>query len=92
MNVEIYDQYATLLNAEGTKFKAGPGSTVIKGENLFLEDAKVLVNQLYQESKTLGSSYEDIIIQLDRGYAELKILFADKTENNRLVRVIYVTE
>lgn len=65
------------------------GSVVVVEENLTEQAAKQKVTELYEVSKTLGSSYTDKIINSDQGYAELKIQF---TNGKRLNRVIYISE
>lgn len=63
------------------------GFSVVKAAGLTESAAIQLVNDLYEEAKTAGTSYTDKIIKLNEGYAELKIEFAD---GKKLNRVIYI--
>ena len=85
--VEIYDQYKEVI-VDGTLVHPSSGFTLVEGEDLTESDAKVLVNSLYENSKTLGSSYYDKLVNIDNGYAELVITFAD---GKKLNRVIYMS-
>jgi len=78
--VKIYDNYTSTLMHQCT------GYTTVHGEGLTQNQAINLVEDLYNESKTLGD-YINKIIKLDEGYAELKI----QLDNTRtLNRVIYM--
>lgn len=61
------------------------GSVSIQGSNLSESDANNLVNTLYEKTKTLGTSYTDKIVDIDSGYAELKVEFADGKKLNRVI-------
>jgi len=80
--VEIYDNYTSTIVTECTGF------TTVQGTNLTDADAKVMVEFLYNEAKSLGP-YVDKIIKLDQGYAELKI---DLPAGKSLNRVIYTVD
>lgn len=85
MKVEIYDQYHNILNEDGTVLHKSESSFSSVGT--FSTTAEVIkkVTELYEQSKALGT-YKDVSVNLNRGYAELIITFADKKE---LQRVIY---
>lgn len=91
--VETYDQYKAIYeNPEdptSTLLHPSSGYTVVNGEDLDESNAIDLVTSLYEESKSLGSSYYDKLVNLAGGYAELVINFAD---GKRLTRVISVVE
>jgi len=70
-----------------TLVHSGVGSTTVIGENLSLEEACDLVTTTYLDSKTLGVSYDDKLLKLNEGYAELMINFND---GKVLTRVIYI--
>lgn len=85
--IEIYDQYSNVYEDDGvTLLHPSSGFTTFIGN---FDDAAALteVESLYNESKALGT-YEDKIVLLDKGYAELVITFDDK---RRLNRVIYTS-
>jgi len=84
--VEIYDQYSEVYDGT-TLVHGGSGFTLVKGTFDNLEDAKSSVENLYNSSKLLGS-YEDKYVNFDRGYAELKINFADGRKLNRVIYII----
>jgi hypothetical protein len=86
MKVYIYDQYSKVLNEDGELLHSSEGSTSTHGEFNNLEDAKNKVNELYEESKALGT-YTDKIVKLGEGYAELVIEFVDKKKLNRVIYI-----
>jgi hypothetical protein len=57
--------------------------------NLNLDEALNTVNSLYLESQKMGINYEDKMIRLEEGYAELIIEFSD---GKILNRVIYIKD
>lgn len=83
--VYFYDQYSRVLDENGTLLHPSSGFTLVKGEQLDDNQANTLVEQLYNDSKTLGT-YTDKLVKLNEGYAELVIEFPDK---RRLTRCIY---
>lgn len=85
--VIIYDQYSNVFAEDGvTLLHASSGNSYIAGEFSSLEEAKASVESFYNNSKLLGN-YEDKSVNLDKGYAELKVDFAD---GKKLNRVIYI--
>lgn len=76
--VEIYDNYTSTLATECT------GIVTVQESNLSETDAIVVVQALYESSKTLGV-YIDKIIKLNEGYAELKINLPDGKFLNRVI-------
>lgn len=88
-SVEIYDQFSNVYDTNGvTLLHVSSGYTIKKGIFNSQQEANELVYDLYEESKLLGT-YEDRIIKLNEGYAELKITFSD---GRKLNRVIYTEE
>jgi len=67
-------------------FYEGIGSTVVKGTELSKEEACNLVTELYLESQSSCEKYDDKIIKLNEGYAELIMFLKD---GRILSRVIY---
>jgi hypothetical protein len=80
--VEIYDNYTSTIMEQCTGFM------VVKGTNLSEQDAKIMVESLYNESKELGN-YTDKLVNLEQSYAELNI---DLPDGRNLNRVIYTVE
>lgn len=72
-----------------TLVHAGSGFTTIEATDLTESEATSVVSNLYDVSKVTGTSYVDKLVQLDKGYAELVINFAD---GKKLNRVIYTVE
>lgn len=72
-----------------TLVHAGSGFTTVEATDLTENEAATVVENLYNIAKATGVSYTDKIIQLDKGYAEVVINFAD---GKRLNRVIYTAE
>jgi len=65
------------------------GTSIIYENNLDNEAAYSFVIALYEDSKNLGISYEDKLIRLEEGYAELTI----KLEDGRVIhRVIFTKD
>lgn len=64
---------------------AGIGTTVVEGTNLTPEQAYNLVTDLYVESQALGQSFDDKLINLNIGYAEMVIYFDDGRILNRVI-------
>jgi len=60
-------------------------SSVIYENNLDLEGAYSFAFSLYEDSKNLGISYEDKLIKLEEGYAELRINLADNKVIHRVI-------
>ena len=87
-NVTVSLMPGQALDSNLTLVHPSSGFTTVKAEDLDPVDAYNFVNTLYQQTKSLGDSYEDKIIKLDEGYAELKVNFADGKVLNR---VIYAT-
>ena len=89
MKVEIYDQYKDVYAADGvTLLHKSEGSTTGHGEFITPAEVTAKVTELYNESKTLGETF-DISVDLSKGYAELIIKFAD---GKTLQRVIYTVQ
>lgn len=79
----------TLDTSRYTLVHSSSASTITKGQNLTKEQAADLVTNLYVESQTLGTRYDDKLLNLNNGYAELVIHFDDGKVLNR---VIYATD
>ena len=87
--VEIYDQYNNVYDVDGTTLlHASSGFTTKIGEYSDSEALNIVENQ-YNTSKALGV-YEDKLIKLDKGYAELVIEFPDKKLLNRVIYTVNV--
>lgn len=87
--VKIYDQYNQKLNEDGTVMHPSSGLEFNACESAIhdIEEAKSIVSNLLEQSKTQSVSFSEILINLENGYAELKITL----ENGRtLNRVIYI--
>lgn len=67
-------------------FFEGLGSTSVKGTGLTKEEAYNLVTELYLESQSSCEKYDDKIIKLNEGYAEILMFLRD---GRILSRVIY---
>jgi len=78
-----------LDNSRYTLTHASSGFTVVKAENLDLNQAVNLVESIYLESQTVGESYEEFKVNLNDGYVELLISFED---GKKLNRVIYIKD
>lgn len=72
-----------------TLVHAGSGFTTVEATNLTETQAFSVVENLYNGSKTMGSSCTNKIVKLEQGYAEVVITFAD---GKRLNRVIYTVD
>lgn len=84
--VEIYDQYKNVYDNDGaTLLHSSSGLTILEAEGLSEAEAFSKVEELYNLSKTIGVSYEDKLIKLESGYAELVITFDDKRVLNRVI-------
>jgi hypothetical protein len=89
-NVIIYDSYARVLDADGTTIlHEANGSEIIVFSNETFENACTKVEELFEESKTLGSSYTEVVSQPELGLVEIKVEFPDK---RKLHRVIYLKD
>lgn len=87
INVVIYDQYSNVYAEDGeTLLHASSGTTFLAGQYNTQEEAVVAVTGFYDQAKNLGT-YEDKLVILEKGYAELKIDFED---GRKLNRVIYI--
>jgi len=64
---------------------SGVGSTTVISEDITMEEACDLVTTVYLESRTLGISYDDKLLKLNEGYAELMINFEDGRILNRVI-------
>jgi len=86
----IYLKHREILDeTRYTLVYPGSGVTEVYESNLDDTSAFSFVNTLYEESKNLGISYEDKLIRLEDGYAELVI----KLEDGRLIhRVIFTKD
>jgi len=84
MKVLVYDQYSAVHDENGKILHLSSGSTNTVSENLSQEEAINKVKEIYEESKKLGS-YLDKLVKLDKGYAEIVIIFADKKKLNRVI-------
>jgi len=90
--VEIYDQYKAIYsdpNDPSTLIHPNQADVTEIGQDLSEQAAFDLVSDLYNSSKTIGESYTDINVNLSRGYAELRINFAN---GKILTRVIYTSD
>lgn len=87
-NVEVSLMPGQTLDSNLTLIHPSSGFTIVKAENLDSVDAINYVNTLYQQTKTLGDTYQDKIIKLDEGYAEIKVFFADGKSLNRVIYTV----
>ena len=89
-NVIIYDSYARVLDTdETTILHEANGSEITVFSNETFENACAKVEELFEESKTLGSSYTEVVSQPELGLVEIKVEFPDK---RKLHRVIYLKD
>jgi hypothetical protein len=72
-----------------TLVHSSSGFVTSKGEDLNIESALSLVEELYVESQNLGESYQEKNINLENGYVEMIISFND---GKKLDRVIYIRD
>ena len=79
----------TLDTSRYTLVHAASGFTAVEATDLTLQEAKTVVENLYNVAKATGTSYTDKLVKLDESYAEVVITFSD---GKRLNRVIYMTE
>ena len=90
--VETYDQYKAIYgdpsDYTSTLIHPSSGFTTVNGEVLTESEAVALVNSLYEDSKTLGKSYSDKLINLEGGYAELTIDFTDGKKLTRVISIV----
>lgn len=75
------------LNRYSIKY-VGIGNTITNGSKLTKEQAINLVTELYLESQTIGESYDDKLLKLNEGYAELIIYFSDGRILSRVIQII----
>jgi ribulose-5-phosphate 4-epimerase/fuculose-1-phosphate aldolase len=88
--IQIYDQYSPVFDADGeTLLHPSSGYTIHVNTVATQEEANAIVTELYEEAKSLSSTYTDKIVRLNEGYAELLIDFPDL---KRLNKVIYTTD
>lgn len=66
----------------------GVGTTVTAASGLSTEDAINLVTELYLNSQTMGSSYDEKILKLNEGYAELIIYLTDGRILSRVIQIV----
>jgi len=78
---ETLPNYLTLVHSSES-------SVTVEASGLDNIDAINFVNTLYQQSKGLGSSYDDKLIKLDEGYAELRVFFPDGRQMNRVIYTV----
>jgi hypothetical protein len=88
LNIQ-YHRGETLDTNRYTLVYTASGLTTTQATDLTQEEALQAVESLYNVAKVSGVSYEDKLIKLDEGYAELVITFSD---GKRLNRVIYTKE
>lgn len=89
-NVNIYDSYARVFDTDGTTIlHEANGSEITVFSNETFESACAKVEELFEESKTLGSSYTEVVSQPELGLVEIKIDFSD---GKKLHRVIYLKD
>ncbi len=86
MNVEIYDQYHSVLKEDGSLLHKSESSSSVQGTFSTAAEAINKVTELYEQSKALGT-LTDKIVDLNKGYAEVSIVFSDKKELNRVIYV-----
>ena len=79
----------TLDTSRYTLVHGASSSTTVEATDLTFEEAKTVVENLYNVAKATGVSYTDRTIDYDKGYAELVINFSD---GKKLNRVIYTIE
>jgi hypothetical protein len=79
----------TLDTSRYTLVHPAVGVTTVEATDLTTQEAIQAVESLYNVAKVSGTSYEDKLVKLDKGYAELVINFSD---GKRLNRVIYIKE
>ena len=78
----------TLDTSRYTLVHAASGFTAVEATDLTLEEAKTVVENLYNVAKVTGTSYTDKIIDFDKGYAELVINFSDGKKLNRVIYTV----
>lgn len=88
-NINIYDSYARVLDTDGTVLHEASGSEITVYSNETFESACAKVEELFEETKTLGSSYTEVVSQPELGLVEIKVEFPDK---RKLHRVIYLKD
>jgi hypothetical protein len=88
VNVQHY-RGETLDTSRYTLVHAASSVVTEQAVDLTQEEAIAAVESLYNVAKVSGVSYEDKLIKLNEGYAELVINFSD---GKRLNRVIYIKE
>lgn len=88
-NVNIYDSYARILNTDGTILHEASGSEMTVYSNESFENACAKVAELLEETKTLGSSYTEVVSQPELGVVEIKVDFPN---GKKLHRVIYLKD
>jgi len=87
---EVILHYRDVLDTSRyTLVHSSSAITKTVGENLTKEQAADLVTNLYVESQALGAKYDDKLLNLNNGYAELIVYFDDGKVLNR---VIYATD
>lgn len=72
-----------------TLIHSGVGSTILLKDNVDFDEAVNIVTNVYIESQSLGISYDDKLLKLNEGYAELLVNFED---GKILNRVIYIRQ
>ena len=89
-NVNVYDSYTRVFNQDGTTIlHEASGSEITAFSDLSFEDASIKVGEIFEESKLLGSSYNEIVSQPELGRVEIRINFND---GRKLHRVIYLKD
>ena len=85
--VEIYDQYKAIYNND-TLVHPSSGFTVTVQDGLTENEAISIVLDKWEESKTIGSSYYDKLVNETTGYAELVINFPDGKVLTRVISIV----
>ena len=85
MNVKIYNQYYEVLDENKTIIHPSSGYTLLDSNDLSEFQAKQRVIELYNQAKTLGVSYNEKLVDQDKGYAEITITFEDGKILNKII-------
>ena len=88
-NVNIYDSYARVFNPNGTVLHEASDSEITVYSNENFENACAKVGELLEETKTLGSSYTEVVTQPELGVVQIKVDFPN---GKKLHRVIYLKD